>query len=210
MFIVIEGCDGSGKGEQIRRLKSWLEREHVDFVFARDPGATPLGEKIRSVLLNSSDLDICPTAETALFMASRAQLVHDVLAPALNKGLVVITDRYLLSTVIYQGYAVGASDDGIEEMWRIGTCLANHVVPDVTFVLECPFEVAEERLGRRSVKDRMESKDEIYRRKVAEGYLAASELWSSSAHGRIVGIDGTRSPENIAREIEAIVKSMFT
>ena len=115
MFIALDGGDGAGKGVQIEFLKRWLAERGLDFVFVRDPGDTSLGDIIRSLLLKNSAIDICPLAEAALFMASRAQLVQEIIEPALETGKVVLVDRYLLSTVVYQGYANDATEEEINK-----------------------------------------------------------------------------------------------
>lgn len=196
MFISIDGGDGTGKSGQIAFLKKRFEERGQKVAVFRDPGDTALGETIRSILLNREDLAICPTSETALFMASRAQLIREKIVPALESGATVIADRYLLSTVVYQGYAANRD---VSAIWRVGRFFADDVLPDLTFVLDCPIEVAFQRLNR--PKDRIESRGALYRQKVRDGFLQAVADWPQVAPGRAFIVDASRSPEETSRVI---------
>ena len=205
MFIALDGSDGSGKGVQIEFLKGWFTEQGFDSVFVRDPGDTPLGDRIRALLLGDSTVDICPIAEAALFMASRAQLVHDKIKPALTAGKVAFVDRYLLSTIVYQGYAIGATEKEIAELWRVGAVFAQGVLPDLTFILDCPPEECERRLARE--KDRIEARGIDYHTRVAQGYRMAATSWSQYAPGEVFMIDATLSPLEIFEKIKTILES---
>ncbi len=204
MLITIDGGDGSGKGKQIDFLRAWLANRRLDYVFLRDPGDTDLGEAVRDLLLHRNDLAICPKTELALFMASRAQLVHEKIKPALKNGHIVLVDRYLLSTVVYQGYAVGAADEEIEWIWRMGKYLADGIMPEITFVLDCPSQVAFERINR--TKDRMESKGSDFHRRVAEGYRQAVGDWGKYGSGEVYLIDATLSPDEVFAKIRSVLE----
>ncbi len=181
LFITFEGTEGSGKTTQAELLNDWLANE--DAVLVREPGGTELGEQIRDVLLYKG-LDIDPEAEMYLFMASRRQLIAEVIAPALAAGQVVIADRYHDSTLAYQGGARGLPTGWPPTFPR----------PDITFLLEGPVETG---LGRHEQagksKDRMERESIEFHRKVAEAYdrLAAAES------SRFVRIDATGSRDKI-------------
>jgi len=181
LFITFEGTEGSGKTTQAELLNDWLANE--DAVLVREPGGTELGEQIRDVLLYKG-LDIDPEAEMYLFMASRRQLIAEVIAPALAAGQVVIADRYHDSTLAYQGGARGLPTGWPPTFPR----------PDITFLLEGPVETG---LGRHEQagksKDRMERESVEFHRKVAEAYdrLAAAES------SRFVRIDATGSRDKI-------------
>ncbi len=205
MFITIDGGDGSGKGLQIDLIKKWFEDNRVDFVFFHDPGDTALGDAIRILLLDRCDLSICPKSELALFMASRAQLISEKIRPALQEGKTVLVDRYLLSTVVYQGYAVGNNEEEIERIWSIGRSLTDSVMPDLTFVLDCPPEVAFQRLNRD--KDRIESKGLEYHRRVAQGYREAVRNWSKHAPGEAFLINADAAPEKVFEEIRNVLQT---
>lgn len=205
MFIALDGGDGAGKGVQIEFLKRWLAERGLDFVFVRDPGDTSLGDIIRSLLLKNSAIDICPLAEAALFMASRAQLVQEIIEPALEAGKVVLVDRYLLSTVVYQGYANDATEEEIATLWRIGTVFTKGILPDVTFILDCPSEVCNERLSRD--RDRIEARGIKFHSKVAQGYRQAAQTWNQYARGEVFVIDATLTPQEVFNKIKAILES---
>ena len=193
LFITFEGTEGSGKTTQAELLSEWLEKESP--VLVREPGGTELGEQIRDVLLYRG-LAIDAEAEMYLFMASRRQLIADVIAPALEKGQIVIADRYHDSTLAYQGGA-----RGVPTIWP-----ATFPRPDVTFLLEGPVETG---LGRHEeagkAKDRMEQESVDFHRKVAETYdrLAAAEP------RRFVQLDATGSREKIHLEVRDHLKPLL-
>lgn len=203
MFIAVDGGDGAGKSAQIAYLTNWFQTRGRKVAFFRDPGDTPLGDALRALLLARKDLAICPEAETALFMAARAQLVRDKIRPALATGKIVLVDRFLLSTVVYQGYAVGGD---AETIWRLGTRLTGGLLPDVTFVLDCPIDVAFGRINRS--KDRIESKGADFHRRVRDGFLRAVADWERFAvPGKAFVVDATQTPEAVsARLVERLQK----
>lgn len=197
MFIAVDGGDGAGKSAQITRLTHWLQNRGQEVAFFRDPGDTPLGDALREILLARQDLAICPEAETALFMAARAQLVRDKIRPALSTGKIVLVDRFLLSTVVYQGYAV---DGDAETIWRLGARLTGGLLPDVTFVLDCPTDVAFQRMNR--AKDRIESKGADFHRRVRDGFLRAVADWERFAvPGKAFVVDATQTPEEVSANV---------
>ncbi|MDD3590681.1 MAG: dTMP kinase [Thermoguttaceae bacterium] len=204
MFITIDGGDGSGKGRQIELIRTWFEDNNVDFAFFRDPGDTALGESIRSLLLERHDLSICSKSELALFMASRAQLVAEKIWPALQEGKIVLVDRYLLSTVVYQGYAVGADEREIAQIWNIGQALVDNVMQDLTFVLDCSADIAFQRLNR--AKDRIESRSSEYHSRVEQGYRDAVQNWRKWAPGEAFLIDATAPPETVFEKIRTVLE----
>ena len=184
-FIVLEGPDGSGKTTQARMLIAALEAEGRDVVAVREPGHTALGEKVRSILLDHGDQAMDERAEACLFSAARAQLVTEVIGPALDAGQVVISDRFGLSTLVYQGYHDGVIDARVEEM----VCYATRDTrPDLTLVFDLAPEAARARRGARA-DDRMEAKGTAYHRRVRQGYLAAAR----SDPERIVVIDASET-----------------
>ncbi len=197
MFIAVDGGDGAGKSAQIARLAQWLQNRGRQVAFFRDPGDTPLGDALREILLARKDLAICSEAETALFMAARAQLVRDKIRPALAIGQTVLVDRFLLSTAVYQGYAVGGD---AETIWRLGTHLTGGLLPDVTFVLDCPTDVAFGRINRS--RDRIESKGADFHRRVRDGFLRAVDDWKRlGVPGKVFVVDATQTPEEVSATI---------
>jgi dTMP kinase len=157
-FLAFEGPDGGGKSTQAARLADWLrEDDALDVVTCRDPGSTRLGNRLREILLERGALQPTPTAEMLLFMASRAQLVAEVVRPALAAGRVVICDRYLLSNIVYQGIAGGLP---IDEIARVGQVATGGLLPDLTLVLNISRDDARPRIG--AARDRLEDRPESY------------------------------------------------
>ncbi len=170
-FLSVDGLDGTGKSTQARLLVERLRDAAVAVTACADPGGTPLGAKVRELLLFGRGTRIDPRAEAALFMASRAQLIDEVINPALVRGEVVVCDRFLLSTVVYQGH--GRHDTGgldPDTLWDIGTAFTGGLLPDLTLVFDLPPDEAARRRGR--APDRMESRDAEYFRSVRQGFLA--------------------------------------
>jgi len=167
LFLSVDGGDGAGKSTQLDLLLPWLRERGHDIVACRDPGSTPLGEAIRQIVLHRQDLAIHRRAEMLLYMAARAQLVEEVIRPALDQGRTVVSDRYLLANVVYQGYGGGLD---VEELWRVGNTAVAGLMPDLVLLLDVPLEVAQQRIGR--PLDRMESQGEEFRRRVRDGFLA--------------------------------------
>jgi dTMP kinase len=165
-FIVLDGLDGTGKSTQCRLLLEWLHSRNIMAVHTTDPGGTPLGAQLRSILLNLKQDDISLKAEAMMFMASRAELVEKILRPSLQNGVVVISDRFLLANVVYQGHAGGLDP---AELWRIGRFTTGGIEPDMTFVLDLPIEQAVTRRGRSA--DRMEARDQAFQERVRKGFL---------------------------------------
>ncbi len=164
--IVLDGPDGCGKTTQTRLLAQWLSQQGVETVSFRDPGDTGIGEKIRAILLSSKYKFMDTRTELLLYMAARAQLWSEKIAPALQQNKCVVLDRWLSSTCAYQGYAGGF---GIEKVIDIATICLERVWPDVTIVLDVDLETASGRLNRQL--DRMEQKGNRYQKKVREGFL---------------------------------------
>jgi dTMP kinase len=144
MFFSFDGIDGAGKSTQMELFCAWLAERGERVIKCRDPGSTPLGEAIRSLLLDRRDLAINRRAEAFLYMAARAQLVEQTIRPALERDETVVCDRFLLANVVYQGHAGGLDPD---ELWRIGEMATGGLEPDLTFVLDISPEAAARRLN---------------------------------------------------------------
>lgn len=192
-FIALEGPDGSGKTTQAARLVGWLCDLGQEVVACRDPGGTGLGDRLRSILLDRSELTISLRSEMLLYMASRAQLVEEVIQPALTAGKIVVSDRFLLSNVVYQGYAGGLDP---EEIWSVGTIATGSLLPGLTLVVDVPPEIALRRTG--GARDRIEDRPESYRKQVREGFLNAAKMYP----GRIVVVDGSAETEMVASQLQ--------
>ena len=165
-FLSLDGLDGTGKSTQCRLLVEWLAGQKIPVTACVDPGGTELGARLREILLFGRQHAIATTTEALLFMASRAQLVEEVIRPALDRGEVVVSDRYLLANVVYQGHAGGMD---AAQLWSVGALATGGLEPDLTLVFDLPLEVAAARRGRDA--DRMESRDEDYHRAVKRGFL---------------------------------------
>ncbi len=165
-FFTFDGIDGSGKSTQIELFVEWLESRGQAVITCRDPGSTALGEQLRSLLLESTDTAICPRAETLVFMAARAQLVEEIIRPALARGQLVVADRFLLATVVYQGHGFGLETD---ELWKVGAFATGGLEPTQTILLDVDVPLAVSR--RRGTPDRLEQRDVAYFEKLRQGFL---------------------------------------
>lgn len=167
MFLSIDGGDGTGKTTQTALLAQWLRAVGHDVVTCRDPGSSKLGEAVRHLLLDRADLEIGRRAEMLLYMAARAQLTDELIRPALAAGKTVVSDRYLLANVVYQGHAGGLD---VEALWEVGHVATGGLAPDLTIVLDLPAELAASRIRR--ALDRMEKQGDAFHARVRQGFLA--------------------------------------
>jgi len=194
--IVFEGPEGAGKSTQLRRLAEWLTQRGGAVVAVREPGGTVLGDEIRRILLDPSS-HIDPRAEALLFMASRAQLVQEEIAPAIAAGGTVLIDRFFLSTYAYQGAGRGVPEDELRMANRVAT---GGLVPDLTLLFDLPVRDGLARASRRGPRDRMESADLAFHDRVSGAFSAfAAPAWQA-AHpecGPIVMLDATGSEDQV-------------
>lgn len=188
-FISFEGGDGSGKSTQIQILREFLEERGYDVIITREPGGTPISEKIRSIILDKANSEMDDMTEALLYAAARAQLVSQVIRPALEEGKVVICDRFVDSSMAYQAYARGLGDSvKTINAFAVGDCM-----PDLTILLKVNPQVGSSRIGNRE-RDRIELASSDFHKKVYEGYLQLEKLYPE----RIVGIDAADTIENIS------------
>ncbi len=197
MFITFEGVDGSGKSTQVRLLAEQLRSEDRDVVETREPGGTQLGEQVRELILEGES--VSPWAEAALFAAARAQLVDEVIRPALARGADVICDRYIDSSLAYQGIARNL---GVDRVLELNLAATGHLLPDRTFLLLVPLEQARQRRGRNP--DRIENEGDEFVALVDRAYRDLAGIFA----GRIVTVDATKPPEEVAKEIRGHLRDL--
>ena len=198
MFVTFEGVDWSGKSTQAGLLAGWLAEQGRTVLSTREPGGTPVGEAVRQVVLHGHDMT--PWAEAALYAAARADHVEHAIRPALEQGEDVVCDRYIDSSVAYQGFARGLGDERVLEL---NLMVTRGLLPDRTFVVLLDPEEAQRRGA--GEPDRIEREGEEFMRRVDEGYRALAAAYPE----RIVMLDGGRSPDEIAEEVREHVRSLL-
>jgi dTMP kinase len=190
MFVTFEGLDGSGKSTQAELLRARLEADGVEVVATREPGGTELGEQIRDLVLHGGH--VTPWAEALLYAASRAQHVEEVIRPALERGASVICDRYVDSSVAYQGVARGL---GLERVLELNVAAVGGLLPDRTFLLLLDPGSVGERVG--GERDRLEREDDAFYARAGRGYRELADRFPD----RIVVLDATLPPVELAQEV---------
>jgi dTMP kinase len=204
LFVTFEGVEGSGKSTQLDMLHAHLLRMNVNVVATREPGGTRLGEEIRRLLLNPAFREMHPMTETILYAADRAQHVHEVIKPALNQGKVVLCDRFVDSTLAYQGVARRIGMEGVQ---NLNEWITEDLYPDLTILLEIPYRVGLKRLEKRKRSmDRMEGQPEAFHEQVQEAYRTLAKIFSN----RFLVVDGTDKPANIHHIIFQEVIKLLT
>ncbi len=199
VFISLDGLDGCGKSTQCRLLADYLRDKGRSVTTCVDPGGTAVGAQLREILLHQRST-LAAECEALLFMASRAQLVHDVIRPALQAEHVVISDRYLLANVVYQGHAGGLDP---EQLWQVGKLSTGGFDPDLTLVLDLPIEKAAAR--RTGPADRVESRGPEYHERVRRGFLLEAERHRE----RMCVIDADQPPTVVFQAICRAVERFF-
>jgi dTMP kinase len=196
-LISFEGSEGSGKSTQMARLAKHLQTTGREVLTTREPGGTEIGEQIRNIIVHNLKGDeMTPETELLLFAASRAQHVRELIAPNLTKGVIVLCDRFLDSSTVYQGVARNLALDPVNQ---INQFAVGNVMPDLTIILDVPTEVSLARIKQRAsdLPDRMERENIEFYEKVREGYL----LLARSMPGRFSVIDGTQTEDAVAKKI---------
>lgn len=195
MFVTFEGVDGSGKSTQAELLRDALAAEGREVVLTREPGGTDVGERVRELVLNGPEMT--PWAEAALFAAARAELVAAVIRPALERGADVIADRYVDSSLAYQGIARGV---GVEHVLELNLHVVQGLMPDLTVLLLLdPAEAG----GRVATPDRLEREGADFHRRVDAAYRELAERFPE----RIVAVDGSRAPDELSELIRGRLRS---
>ncbi|OGW80406.1 MAG: dTMP kinase [Omnitrophica bacterium RIFCSPHIGHO2_02_FULL_51_18] len=196
ILITFEGGEGCGKSTQLKLLYDYLKKKGRRVYLTREPGGTQIGDEIRQILLNKKHNRMTPVTETLLYMASRSQIVEEVIKPRLKKGYVVLCDRWLDATVAYQGYGAGADIAWINSLGRITT---GGIEPKRTLFFDLPVEIGLRRAKSHKSADRMERKKLLFHRKVCAGYRAIAKKES----GRIIRVPVT--PSDTVSEVHARV-----
>ena len=202
-LLVVEGAEGAGKSTVVRRIGEELGRAGRAHLECREPGGTPLGDRIRDVVLHS--MHMTPRAEAALFMASRAELVATVVEPALSAGTAVTLDRFFLSTYAYQIHGRGLPEDDVRQA---NTFATGGLVPDLTVLLHVPFDEGLRRADVRGNRDRMESSGDEFHRRVQDAFELFSTRQWQLAHpecGPIVGVEGTGTEEDVWARVQDVL-----
>jgi dTMP kinase len=204
LFLSFEGGEGSGKSLQARRLAEALTERGRDVVLTREPGGTAAGERIRDILLHAREIPLSPEAQALLFSSARAQLVREVIRPALDAGKIVIADRFFDSTIVYQGYGQGVSLQAIREVTAVAV---GTLVPDRTFLLDVPVEVGLARSGWRAEArwDRFEADATELHVRVREAYLRLA----AAEPRRFVVIAADRDEAAVAGDIRREVDALL-
>jgi len=199
-FVVFDGPDGSGKSTQFRRFCAYLHGHGIDPCQVREPGGSAIGEQIRKILLDPANVEMDVRCEMLLYMASRAQLVATRIRPALQRGQFVIADRFISSTVAYQGTAGGVP---VEEILAVGNAAVAGLVPDLVVIFDVDQEVAGTRLN--PLLDRIESRGANYHRVVRGGFLDQAR----AAPDRYAVIDASPPPDVVFQRLLACVSERF-
>lgn len=200
VLVVLEGTEGVGKTTQLRRLAARLHADGVPFRAVREPGGTPAGDEVRRLLLDPS-VHITPRAEALLFMASRAQLVDEIIRPALAAGEVVLADRFFLATYAYQIAGRGLSAEGVRSANDFAT---QGLIPELTVLLDLPDGEGMARAVARGEQDRIERSGDGFHARVAAAFRSFASADWQRAHpecGAVVGVDASGSEEEVARRI---------
>lgn len=202
IFITMEGPDGSGKTTQIDLLKKYLETKGYDIIITREPGGTAISEAIREIILNPEFEEMSYMTELLLYASSRAQLVNQVIKPALEAGKAVICDRFVESSAVYQGIGRGL---GVETVYEVNSYALGDVKPKLTIFMDLDAEEGIKRKKNQSELDRMEKEDLSFHKRVVEGYRQLAQLYPE----RIVPINATLSIDEIHSMIVEEVKNRF-
>ena len=199
-FIVLEGIDGAGKSSQVEPLVAWLRGCGRAVTTCRDPGATAAGDAIRAILLDRHDLQLAPTSEMLLYMAARAQLVAEVIQPSLARGEWVVSDRYLLANIVYQGHAGGLDPDTIRQVGAVAT---GGLEPDLVLLFDVDLETAARRLAR--PLDKLENRGADHRSRLRDGYRQEA----ARRPDRWVVIDAAQPLPHVTGQIVHAVAGQF-
>lgn len=198
-FVTFEGCEGVGKTTQVQLLKKYLDDLGVDYLLLREPGGNPISEKIRSIILDTNNSTMTKECETMLYCAARAQLVAEIIKPALDEGKIVLCDRFMDSTFAYQGYARGLGLDYVE---KLNSAACNGTLPELTIFFDLEPVKAFARKGGQDKDDRLEQESIQFHNNVYLGYKEAQKR----SNGRIISIDASKDVDTIHNEVIQVLK----
>jgi len=202
LFITFEGADGCGKSTQARYLKESLEQKGLDVLLTREPGGCPISEMIRDIVLDKNNKDILDITEAYLYASSRAQHVHEIIKPALEKGKTVICDRFVHSSIAYQGYG---RQLGEKRVWEINKHAVGECMPDITFFMKIDPERAFKRMNELKELDRIETQDSEFHERLFEGFIKISE----DKNENIVPVDVSGTKHETRKKILDIALPIF-
>lgn len=200
LFITLEGGDGAGKSTQIRNIERFFDEKGLVVVHTREPGGTPIGEKLRDILLDKGNAEMDDVTEMLIYAASRAQHVKERILPALEEGKVVVCDRFTDSSIAYQGYGRGLG----EQVAEVNRRATGGLEPDITFWLDIDPYIGRERAGNEGELDRLETEKIDFHCRVREGYRELTE----KCPGRIKRIDASKSIEEMREDIYACLEEL--
>jgi len=209
LFITFEGVEGSGKTTQIQRLKRYLTRKGFLCKVTREPGGTPISEKIRKILLDPDHRDLIPLSELFLYEAARAQHIHEVITPLLKRGVVVLCDRFSDATLAYQGYGRKLDQNLIRKLNRLAS---RGIKPDLTFLLDCPSDLGLKRalqrnqISKNEKEGRFEKEKIQFHHRVRKGYLTIAKKEPK----RVKLIDTRVGEERVFERIRRTVDELLT
>jgi dTMP kinase len=209
MFISICGVEGAGKTTQLRHIADFLKSTGLKFVMTREPGGTEIGIKIRRILLDPKNRDLTPKAELFLYAADRIQHIEQLILPALNEGKIVVTDRFVDSTTVYQGYARGLDLKLVEQ---INELVLDGLKPDLTILLDLPPIIGLARVRdqlqfgeRADSESRFEQEELIFHKKIREGFITLAQKEMSRFHI----IDADRDPDEVKKDVIRVLKTVL-
>ncbi len=204
-FISVEGVDGSGKSTQVALLGEYLHGKNYDVVITQEPGGTAIGNQIREVILNPDNRKMTDMTEVLLYVAARMQHIHEVIAPAISEGKIVLCSRFIDSTFAYQGYGAGVKLDFLQ---KLNDMTVGNLKPDLTIVYDLDPTKGLDRVAERSESaavslgiDRMESKDELFHQRVRAGFLKMAQ----EEPERIMLVDASGSVENVFEKTKSVI-----
>lgn len=202
LFISIEGLDGSGKTTQMQNIRTYLERKGLNVALLREPGGTEIGEKIRDILLDVRNAEMDQVAEMMLYAASRAQMAAQKIIPLLEKGVTVVCDRYIDSSLAYQGYG---RELNFEDVLKVNLIAIRNLLPHLTVFLDVDPETAIRRRQTVSETDRLERETVVFRKRVYQGYQELCRRFPE----RMISVNGNMVPEEITRCITSHIDRLI-